>query len=107
MMPRAKTVMNLQDSALYLDSDYARSYGSGRGNFWNDLCKKLVEEAELKPENIVADLGCGTGYATREIVNAGVSRVYAIDPSRAMLDEANGNLAGSVVIEGTIDDLIS
>ena len=78
-----------------------------KSNFWSDLCRKLVQETELKPEDIVADLGCGTGYATREIVQAGVSRVYAIDPSRTMLDEANGNLECSEVMERTIDDLIS
>ena len=107
MILQAQKVMELQDPALYLDRDYAKSYGSGKGNFWSDLCGKLVEEAELKPEDIVADLGCGTGYATREIVNSGVARVYAIDPSRVMLDEANGNLDGSEIIEGTIDDLIA
>ena len=104
---QTQRVMDLQDSALYLDSEYAKSYGSGKSNFWSELCRKLVEEAELKPEDIVADLGCGTGYATREIINAGVSTVYAIDPSRAMINEANGNLDGSIVIEGTIDNLIS
>lgn len=99
--------MNLHDPELYLDAGYARSYGSEENNFWSDLCKELVEEAELKPGDIVADLGCGTGYATREIVKSGVARVYAIEPSRAMLEEANGNLADSIVIEGTIDELIS
>lgn len=107
MILQAKRVMELQNPALYFDSDYAKSYGSRAGNFWSNLCKKLVEEAELKTEDVVADLGCGTGYATREIVKSGVARVYAIDPSRAMLNEANGNLDGSVVIEGTIDDLLS
>lgn len=107
MILQAQRVMELQDPALYFDRDYAQYYGYGKNNFWSDLCRKLVQEAELKPEDIVADLGCGTGYATREIVKAGVSMVYAIDPSRTMLDEANGNLEGSKVIEGTIDDLIS
>lgn len=107
MILQAQRVMELQDPTLYLDSDYAKSYGSGKCNFWSDLCRRLIEDAELKPEDIVADLGCGTGYATREIVNVGVTRVYAIDPARAMLDEANENLEGSVIIEGTIDDLIS
>jgi len=106
MILQVQRVMKLQDPTLYFDSDYAKFYGSGKGNFWSDLCRRLVDEAELNPEDIVADLGCGTGYATREIVKSGCSRVYAVDPSKAMLDEANGNLDGSLVIEGTIDDLI-
>jgi len=104
---QAQRMISLEDPALYLDSDYATFYGSKTDNFWSDLCRRLVKESELKTEDIVADLGCGTGYATREIMRFSVTKVYAIDPSRAMLDGANGNLDGSVVIGGTIDDLMS
>ncbi len=107
MIFQAQRVMELEDPILYFDSDYAKSYGSGKDHFWSDLCRRLVDEAELKPEDVVADLGCGTGYTTRSIVKSAVAGVYAIDPSRAMLNEANGNLDGSEIIEGTIDDLIS
>ncbi|MBU2638045.1 MAG: class I SAM-dependent methyltransferase [Nanoarchaeota archaeon] len=105
----ALKIMSLQDPELYLDPDYVASYDTGIDNYWSRLCRQLVAESELGSAGIVADLGCGTGYVAREIAKEGVPVIYAIDPSRPMLDimRKRGGLENAVVIEGTIDDLIS
>ncbi|MDO8660591.1 MAG: class I SAM-dependent methyltransferase [Candidatus Woesearchaeota archaeon] len=105
-MSGEQRIRYLDDPELYCDANYVRTYGASGINYWSELCGKLVREAELKPEHVVADLGCGTGYATKEIVSTGVLAVYAIDPSKEMLAGCGGNLANTTIIQGTIDDLI-
>ena len=54
---------------------------------------------------VVADLGCGAGYLTRYLLSRG-ARVIAVDHSQAMLDEARGELSGSVEFRrGELDRL--
>lgn len=101
------TEYDLRDPQLYLDPAYAKSYGSSGENPWTELCRRLVREAKLRPNDIVADLGCGTGYTTREIVAHGVQKIYAIDPSPAMLSEGAKNFVGVEVIEGTLETLVA
>ncbi len=97
---------SLRNPMLYRDPDYVRYYGASKETFWTQLCRELVLNAGLKPEDVVADLGCGTGYATREIIKLGVRKVYAIDPSPEMLAASKTNLNCARIIQGTIDDLV-
>ena len=101
------SLRSIRDPELYRDREYVEYYGASQDNFLARLCKDLVLGAKLKPTDIVADLGCGTGYATREIVRSGVKKVYAIDPSKEMLAGSCGNLDSCIIINGTIDDLIA
>jgi ubiquinone/menaquinone biosynthesis C-methylase UbiE len=47
--------------------------------------EKIIKKVGLKPRDIVADLGCGTGYFTVPISYV-VKKVYAIDIQQEMLD---------------------
>jgi len=46
--------------------------------------QKIIELLELKPSDVVADLGCGTGYFTVPIARK-VKKVYGIDIQKEML----------------------
>ncbi len=45
----------------------------------------IVQRMSPRPSEVVADLGCGTGYITLPLASR-VSKVYAIDAQQAMLD---------------------
>jgi len=45
----------------------------------------IIARMVLMPEEVVADLGCGTGYVTIPMA-ARVTKVYAIDAQKAMLE---------------------
>ncbi|MGW8289529.1 MAG: class I SAM-dependent methyltransferase, partial [Candidatus Bathyarchaeia archaeon] len=45
---------------------------------------EIIELLELKPSDVVADLGCGTGYFTVPIARK-VKKVYGIDIQKEML----------------------
>lgn len=52
--------------------------------------KKLVEIAEIKSNQIIVDLACGTGLTTKEVLKnyPDVKKVYAIDFSEDMINVA-------------------
>jgi len=52
--------------------------------------KKLVEVTNIKPNQIVVDLACGTGLTTKEVLKKypDVKRIYAIDFSEDMINVA-------------------
>ena len=76
--------------------------------FWNNLAARYAEKpvanlkayyakldatkACLKPENVVLDVGCGTGSLALELSRC-VSEVHAIDLSREMIKIANQKAA--------------
>src|SRR3989338_8315170 len=99
-----KNLRNLRDPALYCDPDYVQMYCHSGDNFWSILCTQFVDWAKVSSDDIVADLGCGTGYATREIIKRKPRKVYAIDPSKEMLAGSGSNLNSCTLIHGTIDD---
>lgn len=56
----------------------------------------IVQELEIKPGNVVADIGAGTGYFTRQLSPkvGPAGRVYAVDIQPEMLTELTNRLAG-------------
>ena len=54
----------------------------------------IATEIELKPKDVVADLGCGNGVIT-ERVAARVAQAVGIDVSEPLLEAARANHAGS------------
>lgn len=67
--------------------------------FWRegvaDLERTLAAVgAELTPDDVVLDVGCGVGRLTRALVNR-VAHVHGIDVSAEMLARAEENLAGA------------
>jgi SAM-dependent methyltransferase len=71
-------------------SDYARY----RPSYPPGLLELLREEAGLRPEHVVADIGSGTGLLSEPFLRNG-NRVLAVEPNRAMADEAVRRFSGS------------
>lgn len=61
------------------------------GYFSEEVRKKAIEMAYLRPEMIVADIGGGTGYMTAGLVDL-VQTIHLVDGSSAMLEEAKQSL---------------
>ncbi|HXP62584.1 MAG TPA: methyltransferase domain-containing protein, partial [Dongiaceae bacterium] len=55
----------------------------------------LIGRLPLKPGEVAADIGCGTGYLTRRLANkvGGGGRVFAVDIQPQMLELLATNLA--------------
>ena len=73
----------------YNDGDEARFWREGE----TDLSRMLASVgAEIAPDDVVLDLGCGVGRLTRAAA-ARSAHVHGIDVSAEMLVRARGNLA--------------
>jgi SAM-dependent methyltransferase len=70
-------------------ADYARY----RPSYPPQLLQLLREELALRPDHVVADVGSGTGIVT-ELFLANGNRVFAVEPNRAMAEEAVRRLGG-------------
>ncbi len=93
------------DSEVYHDSYLAQKYSDGDLQ-WQKWAEECVESAAITPEDIVADLGCGTGAATQKILHKKPELVYAIEPAKAMLDVFKTKIQGQVrITQGSIDEL--
>jgi SAM-dependent methyltransferase len=64
-------------------ADYARC----RPSYPPELLHLLREELGLRPDHVVADVGSGTGILTELFLENG-NRVFAVEPNRAMAEEA-------------------
>ena len=73
------------------------------GYFTEAVRDAAVGRAYLRPEMVVADVGCGTGFVAAGLAPL-VSKVYALDGSAAMLEQAQRNLAGHTNIEYHVSD---
>src|SRR5580692_5104005 len=50
------------------------------------MTRSILDRAAIRPGQVVADIGCGTGLYSRELAAAGATVICA-DPSQAMLDQ--------------------
>lgn len=55
---------------------------------WMTRC--ILDRAAIRPGQVVADIGCGTGLYSRQLATAGATVICA-DPSQAMLDQLPGD----------------
>src|SRR6188508_2319902 len=53
---------------------------------------KLIEQLKVKPGEVVADIGCGTGYFTRRLAKT-AGRVLAVDIQPEMLELLTNSMA--------------
>ncbi len=60
---------------------------------WRELYELLVREGDLRARRVL-EVGCGTGRLAAEL--AGIARVWAVDPSLPMLEQARRNAPANV-----------
>ena len=81
--------------------DQVRDYSDQVAETWDDMrssyfgeavCETAMAKAYLRPEMVVADVGCGTGFMT-ETLAPQVAWVHAVDSSPQMLSAAQRKLA--------------
>jgi SAM-dependent methyltransferase len=56
------------------------------------MTRSILDRAAIRPGQVVADIGCGTGLYSRELAAAGATVICA-DPSQAMLDQLSDDPA--------------
>jgi len=81
------------------------AYQRGRPGYPEALFDRLLEISALAPGASVADLGAGTGLATRPLLDRGL-RVVAVEPSAEMLSAAEtllGARPGLDLVAGTAE----
>ena len=66
------------------------------------LCRRLVAQTRAAPDQIVGELGAGTGVGSRALIESGLppERLYVIEIVPDMADHLRRRLAGAQVIEG-------
>jgi SAM-dependent methyltransferase len=70
----------------------ASVYRTARPNYPEALVHHVVSYADLKPNDPVLEVGCGTGQATKSFAMRGL-RIVAIDPGPEMVRAARETLA--------------
>ncbi len=106
--PNLPSEINLRDPTLYHNALFAQMYDSSQPPVWDSLCEELAEEAAITANDIVADLGCGSGRLTRYLQTKNPKKLYAIEPSTAMLKILKERLDTQkiTIVLGSIDELI-
>jgi SAM-dependent methyltransferase len=70
----------------------ANLYRASRPDYPESLVDDVVSYADLKPNDPVLEVGCGTGQATKSFARRGL-RIIAIDPGPEMVRAARETLA--------------
>jgi SAM-dependent methyltransferase len=71
----------------------ANVYKAARPDYPEALVEDVVSYADLKPNDKIVEVGCGTGQATKSFAKRGFP-ILAIDPGSEMLRVARESLAG-------------
>jgi SAM-dependent methyltransferase len=74
-------------------SDRAENFRKYRPDYPAILYSYLIENADLKPEEVVCDIGTGTGILSQMFLNRG-HEVYGIEPNTEMRTAAEKTLRG-------------
>lgn len=84
-------------------AEYARVLEDPKRDVWQ-LPHQVIQALELRPGEIVADIGSGSGYFTRRLARH-AARVYAVDIDRRLLDALRKNAPANVeAVEAAADD---
>jgi len=87
-----------QASAQYFDQVAGQWDDLRTGFFREEVREAAIRKAYLRPEMVVADVGAGTGFIAMGLAPL-VQKVYVLDGSPAMLDEARKNLSAFTNVE--------
>lgn len=69
--------------------------------FDHTIGESIVNASDVRPESTVVDVGCGTGFLTREVAvcTEGKAKIVAVDISPSMLQVAKDNLSKLGLLE--------
>ena len=69
------------------------------------LCRRVVAQTRAEPDQIVVELGAGTGVISRALLDAGLppERLHLVEIVADMADHLRAALPGVRVIEGARD----
>lgn len=82
----------------YFD-DVAEQWDEMQKSFFSDRVRdKAFAAADVEPGKLAADIGAGTGFITRGLIDRGL-KVIAVDQSASMLDEMRADLSGESGID--------
>jgi ubiquinone/menaquinone biosynthesis C-methylase UbiE len=73
-----------------------------RGDFFDHtIAESIVKASAVNPEDIVLDVGCGTGFLTQEVATRmqGKGKIVGVDLSPSMLQIAKDNLGKLGLLE--------
>jgi SAM-dependent methyltransferase len=73
-------------------SDRVEDYLKYRPRYQADVVEALKSACGLKPEHVMADVGCGTGFSAEPFLQNG-NRVIGIEPNREMREAGEHYLA--------------
>jgi ubiquinone/menaquinone biosynthesis C-methylase UbiE len=83
----------MDDTREYFDQVAGKWDDMRRTFFGEGVRTAAIRAAGIRPGDLVADVGTGTGFLAEEALNAG-ARVVGIDVSEGMLTEARSRFAG-------------
>ncbi len=88
-VPRELFVPAAKADLAYLDTDI--DLGNGRFLMEASPLAKLIQLAEIKPTDMVLDIGCASGYGAA-ILGQMAAKVVAVEENAALADAAKANL---------------
>lgn len=92
-VPREIFVPEDRRALAYIDEDFSLGPAAGGRYLMEPMTfARLVQMAEIGPDDIVLDIACGTGYSTAVLAGLAGS-VVAVDDVAVLVDRANENLA--------------
>jgi protein-L-isoaspartate(D-aspartate) O-methyltransferase len=105
-VPREEFVPPDLRGIAYLDEDIP--LGGGRYLMEPLVIARLLQAAEIKPDDVILDVGCGTGYVSAVMARM-ASVVVALESQSEMVARANSSLAAIgldtvAVVEGPLAD---
>jgi len=89
-VPRERFVPDALKGIAYLDGDI--ELGAGRRMLEPMVFARLLQAAEIQPNEVVLDVGCGTGYSAAVLARL-ASTVVALESDRALAQRAGALLA--------------
>jgi protein-L-isoaspartate(D-aspartate) O-methyltransferase len=90
-IPREAFVPERLQGVAYVDGDIA--LGNGRSLMQPAVFARLLQAAEIKPSEVVLDIGCGSGYSSAVLARL-ASTVVALESDGELATQANTLLAG-------------
>ena len=105
-VPRELFVPEEMRGVAHVDKELA--VGQGRHVMEPRVLARLLQAAQPEPQDIVLDIGCGTGYATAILARLSAT-VVALESDGALVARANEVLGelevgNAVVVEGTLNE---